>query len=360
MRDVGYSEAPAGFEVIIDRMTRPSHRLRASVPAKKLFTCLANVLLSGMLVALSSHAFAQPSYPTRSVRFIVPYPPGSGTDIVARMLGQKLADAWGQQVVVDNRPGAGAIIGVDAVAKAAPDGYTIGIADNGPLAINPALYPKLPYHPVRDFAPVTLVANLPFILVAHPDLPATSVAELVALAKSRPGQINYASVGNGSAVHLATELLKTRAAIDLVHVPYKGSAPALNGVLSGEASVMFVNLLSSMQLVKAGKLRALATGTPKRLIAAPDLPTVAEAGVPGYEFLAWFGVVAPAGTPRAIVERLNQDLRRVIAMPEIRDRMINQGGFEPVGSTIESFAALIPVEIERWGRLVRETGARVE
>jgi tripartite-type tricarboxylate transporter receptor subunit TctC len=189
---------------------------------------------------------------------------------------------------------------------------------------------------------------------------ANSVAELVALAKARPGQINYASVGNGSAVHLATELFKTRAGIDLVHVPYKGSAPALTGLLGGEASVMFVNLLSSLPMVKAGKLRALATGTPKRLIALPDLPTVAEAGVAGYEFQAWFGVVGPAGLPRPIVERLNQDLRRVIALPEIRDRMINQGGLEPVGSTAESFADRIPGEIELWGKLVRETGARVD
>ena len=317
-------------------------------------------LLTFLLLAAAGHAAAQAAYPTRAVRFIVPYPPGSGTDIVARMLGQKLAEAWGQQVLVDNRPGAGAIIGVDAIAKAAPDGYTIGIADNGPLAINPALYPKLPYNPLRDFAPITLVANLPFILVVHPNVAANSVAELVALAKARPGQINYASVGNGSAVHLATELLKTRAGIDLVHVPYKGSAPALNGVLSGEASVMFVNLLSSLQLVKAGKLRALATGTPKRLLAMPDLPTVAEAGVAGYEYLAWFGVVAPAATPRPIIERLNADLRRVIALPEIRERMVNQGGMEPVGGSAESFAALIPAEIEHWGKLVRETGARVD
>jgi tripartite-type tricarboxylate transporter receptor subunit TctC len=321
---------------------------------------LLRALLIGTLLVWFGHAVAQPAYPARTVRFIVPYPPGSGTDIVARMLGQKLAEAWGQQVVVDNRPGAGAIIGVDAIAKAAPDGYTIGIADNGPLAINPALYPKLPYNPIRDLVPVTLVANLPFILVVHPSVAATSVAELVALARARPGQLNYASVGNGSAVHLATELLKTRAGIDLVHVPYKGSAPALTGVLAGEASVMFVNLLSSLPMVKAGKLRALATGTPKRLIAMPDLPTVAEAGVAGYEYQAWFGVVAPAGTPRAIVERLNADLRRVIAMPDIRERMINQGGLEPVGGSAESFAAMIPAEIEHWGRVVRETGARVD
>ena len=318
------------------------------------------IMLTCLFIAAAGYVHAQTAFPTRSVRFIVPYPPGSGTDIVARMLGQKLTEGWSQQVLIENRPGAGAIIGVDAIAKAAPDGYTIGIADNGPLAINPALYPTLPYHPVRDFAPITLVANLPFILVVHPNVAATSVGELVALAKARPGQINYASVGNGSAVHLATELLKTRAGIDLQHVPYKGSAPALNGVLSGEASVMFVNLLSSLQLVKAGKLRALATGTPKRLLAMPDLPTVAEAGVAGYEYLAWFGVVAPAGTPRPIIERLNTDLRRVIALPEIRDRMVNQGGLEPVVGTPESFSALIPMEIEHWGKLVRETGARVD
>ena len=312
-----------------------------------------------LLFAFAGAAGAQ-QFPSKQIRFIVPYPPGSGTDIVARILGHKMTEAWGQQVLVDNRPGAGAIIGVEAVARAPADGYTIGIADNGPLAINPALYPKLPYSTLRDFAPITLVANLPFILVVHPSVPANTTAELVALAKSRPGQLNYASVGNGSAVHLAMELLKSRAGINLTHVPYKGSAPALQGVLSGEAQVMFVNLLSSMQLVKAGKLRALATGTPRRLKTLPDLPTVAESGVPGYEYQAWFGVVAPAGTPPAIVARLSNELRRIIALPEIHDRLANEGGLEPIGSTAEAFAAMLPGEIERWGRLVRETGARVD
>ena len=312
-----------------------------------------------LLFAFAGAAGAQ-QFPSKQIRFIVPYPPGSGTDIVARILGHKMTEAWGQQVLVDNRPGAGAIIGVEAVARAPADGYTIGIADNGPLAINPALYPKLPYSTLRDFAPITLVANLPFIIVVHPSVPANTTAELVALAKSRPGQLNYASVGNGSAVHLAMELLKSRAGINLTHVPYKGSAPALQGVLSGEAQVMFVNLLSSMQLVKAGKLRALATGTPQRLKAMPDLPTVAESGVPGYEYQAWFGVVAPAGTPPAIVARLSNELRRIIALPEIHDRLANEGGLEPIGSTAEAFAAMLPGEIERWGRLVRETGARVD
>jgi tripartite-type tricarboxylate transporter receptor subunit TctC len=311
------------------------------------------------LLLTASMALAQ-NFPQHPVRLIVPYPPGSGTDIAARVLGQKLTESWGQQVIVENRPGAGAIIGVDAVAKAAPDGYTIGIADTGPLAINPALYPKLPYNPVRDFAPVTLVAKLPFMLVVNPALPVNSVAELVALAKKEPGKINYASVGNGSAVHLATELFKTRAGINLTHIPYKGSAPALQGVLGGEAPVMFVNLLSAMPLVKAGKLRALAAAPATRIGALPDLPTIAEAGVPGYQFEAWFGVIAPAGTPKAIVDKLNQDLRRAIALPEVRDVLFNQGGMEPVGSTVESFANLIPVEVERWGKLVRETGAKVE
>ena len=303
--------------------------------------------------------FAQ-SYPDRTIRFIVPYPPGSGTDIVARLLAQKLPEGLGQPVVIENRPGAGAIIGVEAVARAAPDGYTIGIADTGPLAINPALYSKLSYDPVRDFAPITLVANLPFILVVNPNLGVSSVSELIAQAKARPGQINYASVGNGSAVHLATELFKTRAGIDLTHVPYKGSAPALNGLLAGEASVMFVNLLSSMPHVKTGRLRALAAATPKRIAAVPDLPTIAEAGVPGYEFEAWFGVIAPAGTPPAIVQRLNKEIHAALAQPEVRERMLNQGGFEPVGSSAEEFAATIRREIERWGKLVQATGARVD
>ncbi len=305
-------------------------------------------------------AAAQPAYPSRPIRFIVPYPPGSGTDIVARLLGQKMSESWGQPVVVDNRPSAGAIVGIDAIAKAAPDGYTFGIADTGPLALNPALYPKLPYDPVRDLAPVALIANLPFILVVNPSLPVSNVAELLALAKSRAGQINYASIGNGSAVHLATELLKSMAGIDMLHIPYKGSAGALQGVLSGDASLMFVNLLSSRELVKAGKLRALATASGKRLAAEPSLPTVAEAGVPGYEFQAWFGIVAPAGTPRPIVDKLNEEFRRLLSLPEVRERLTTQGGFELTSGTPEAFSALIRKEIDTWGKLVRQTGAKVD
>ena len=325
-----------------------------------LFAAPAFALVPPLLRAQPVPAIAAGGFPNRPIHFIVPYPPGSGTDIVARILGQKLTESWGQPVLVENRPSAGAIVGVDAIAKAAPDGYTIGIADTGPLALNPALYPKLPYDPVRDLAPVTLIANLPFILVVNPAFPATNVAELLALAKSRPGQINYASIGNGSAVHLATELFKTQAGIHLVHIPYKGSAGALNSVVSGDTSLMFVNLLSSRELVKAGKLRALATASGKRLAAEPGLPTVAEAGVPGYAFQAWFGVVAPAGTPRPIIDRLNQELRRLITIPEVRDRLTTQGGFELAGGTPEAFSALIRSEIGHWGKLVKQTGARVD
>ena len=312
-----------------------------------------------VLLLLAFSAQAQP-YPNRSVRIIVPYPPGSGTDIVARLLGQRIGESWGQPIVVDNRPGAGAIVGVDAVAKSAPDGYTLGIADTGPLAINPSLYPKLPYDPLRDFAPVIEVAKLPFMLVAHPSLGVSSVAELIAEARRRPGQINYASVGNGSGVHLATELFRKRAGIDIVHIPYKGSAPALTDVLAGTTPLMFVNLLSGLPLVRSGKLRALAVGTTERLRALPDVPTVSQAGVPGYQFEAWFGVIAPAGTPVAVVERLNSEFRKVLAAPEVRDRLLNEGGMEPVGGSAAQFARLIAAEREHWGKLVKETGARVD
>ena len=310
-----------------------------------------------MLLAFAAHA---QTYPQRPVRIIVPYPPGSGTDIVARLLGQRISESWGQPIVVDNRPGAGAIVGVDAVAKSAPDGYTLGIADTGPLAINPALYPKLPYDPVRDFAPVVEVAKLPFMLVAHPTLGVSSVAELIAEAKRRPGQINYASVGNGSAVHLATELFRKQAGIDIVHIPYKGSAPALTDVLSGTTPLMFVNLLSGLAHVKSGRLRALGVGTGERLRALPDVPAISQAGLPGYKFEAWFGIIAPAGTPAAIVERLNSEFRRALALADVGDRLRNEGGMEPVGGTAAQFASLISAEREQWGRLVRQTGARVD
>jgi tripartite-type tricarboxylate transporter receptor subunit TctC len=320
---------------------------------------MLRLFLAAALSMASATALPQ-GYPQRPVRIIVPYPPGSGTDIVARLLGQRIGESWGQPMVVDNRPGAGAIVGVEATAKAPPDGYTIGIADTGPLAINPALYPKLPYDPLRDFAPVIEVAKLPFMLVAHPSLGVSSVGELIAAAKRAPGRINYASVGNGSAVHLATELFRKQAGIDLVHIPYKGSAPALNDVVAGTTPVMFVNLLSGLQHVKSGRLRALAVATSSRVRALPDVPTVAEAGVPGYEFQAWFGIVAPAATPAPILDRLNAEFNRVLSAADVRDRLLNEGGMQPVGGSAAQFAALIAREKEHWGKLVKETGARVD
>jgi tripartite-type tricarboxylate transporter receptor subunit TctC len=320
---------------------------------------MLRLFLAAALSIACAAALAQ-GYPQRPVRIIVPYPPGSGTDIVARLLGQRIGESWGQPMVVDNRPGAGAIVGVEATAKAAPDGYTIGIADTGPLAINPALYPKLPYDPLRDFAPVIEVAKLPFMLVAHPSLGVSSVGELIAAAKREPGRINYASVGNGSAVHLATELFRKQAGIELVHIPYKGSAPALNDVVAGTTPVMFVNLLSGLQHVKNGRLRALAVATSSRVRALPDVPTVAEAGVPGYEFQAWFGIVAPVATPAPILERLNAEFNRVLSVADVRDRLLNEGGMQPVGGSAAQFAALIASEKDHWGKLVKETGARVD
>jgi tripartite-type tricarboxylate transporter receptor subunit TctC len=309
-----------------------------------------------LLTAGAAHA----AWPERPVRWIVPYPPGSGTDIVARLLGQRLSETLGKPVVVENKPGAGAAIGVEALANAAPDGYTVGMGDTGPLSINPALYKTLGYDPVSSFAPISRLANLPFVLVVHPDVPAHSVAELIALAKARPGAINYASVGNGSSVHLATELFKNLAGVDLVHIAYKGSAPALQDLLAGQVSVMFVNLLSSLPSIQAGKLRLLAVTPSRRLANLPAVPTVAEAGVPGYEYLSWFGLLAPARTPPEIVARLNADIVAILAEPEIRARLIEQGGVEPVGSTPEDFAATIRADLARYADLVRRTGARVE
>ena len=317
---------------------------------------LAGALL--LLLVLVPPAAA--AWPERAVRWIVAYPPGSGTDIVARLLAQRLTERLGQPVVVENKPGAGGAIGVEAIANAQPDGYTVGMADTGPLAINPALYRKLAYDPIASFEPVSLIATLPFVLVVHPDQPVHSVAELIALAKAKPGQLNYASVGNGSAVHLATELFKTMAGVDLVHIAYKGSAPALQDLLAGRVQVMFVNLLSSLPAIQAGQLRLLAVSTGKRLVNLPDVPTVAEAGVPGYAYETWFGMVAPAHTPPNIVMRLNADIVAILAEPEIRARLIEQGGVDPVGSTPAAFAATIAADIARYAELVKRTGAHID
>lgn len=300
------------------------------------------------------------SWPTKPIRFIIPYPPGSGIDIIARLLGPRIGETLGQPLIVENRPGAGASIGVDAVAKATPDGYVIGFADTGPLANNPALYPDLPYAPMRDLVPIIQVGTLPFMLVVNPSLGVNSVKELIAAAKLDPGKINYASVGNGSSVHLTTELFKKQAGIDMTHIPYKGSAPALVDVVSGRTPVMFVNLLSGLSLVKSGKLRVLAVASGKRIQTLPDVPTVAEAGVPGYQSEAWIGIIVPTGTPAPIVKRLNAEFNRVLEIPSVRDQLLHQGGVQVVGGTPAQFSSLIDREIKYWGKLVKETGAQVD
>ncbi len=299
------------------------------------------------------------NYPSNPIKMIVPFPPGGTTDVLARVLSQELTKAWGQPVIVENRPGVGGNIGSDAVAKSAADGYTLLMGTVGTHGINVSLYKKMPYDAVKDFAPITLVAAVPNILVVHPSLPVKSVKELIEYAKANPNKLNFASAGNGTSIHLCGELFKTMAGVSMTHVPYKGSAPAVTDLIGGQVHLMFDNMPSSLPHVKAGKLRALAVTSAKRSPAAPDLPTIAEAGVPGYDATSWFGVLAPAGTPREIVTKLNQEIVRILALPEIKERLSGQGA-EPVGNSPEQFAAHIKTEIAKWSDVVKASGAQVD
>ena len=305
-------------------------------------------------------AMAQDAYPNRPIKFIVPYPAGAGNDILARMVGQKMAERFGQPVIVENRPGAAANIGLEILANSQPDGYSIGIADTGPLAINPALYPKLTFQPLKDFSPISALVTFQYLLVVNPLVKADSVADLIALAKAQPGKINYASVGSGSVVHLATEMFRAKTEVALTHVPYKASPEALQSVAAGDTQMMFVNVQAATPLLKAGKLRALAIVNQGRSPAFPNLPTMAEAGVPDFGFTAWFGIVAPANLPRPIVQTLNREVNRIMLLPDVRERLATMGGIDIVAGTPEKFSALIQSETEVWGKLVRQTGARIE
>src|SRR2546421_7160654 len=271
-----------------------------------------------------AQAFGQ-TYPDKPVRLIVPLSAGSAVDTLARIPAQKLAELWGQQVVVDNRVGANGTIGTDAAAKAPPDGYTLLLTNDAALATSPALYPKLPYDPVRDFAPITLAATIPVILVVNSSFSVSNVEELIKAAKARPGQIHYASGGNGSAQHLPMEMFKLTAGIDLVHVPYKGLGPAFNDVVGGQIPVMFAGMSNVFPHLKSGRIRALAIGSAKRSAAMPDVPPMQEAGVPGFDYTAWAGFLAPAGTPAAIIEKLNADLSKALLLPEVRDKLATLG-----------------------------------
>jgi len=299
------------------------------------------------------------TYPSRPIRYIVPFAPGGPTDIMSRAIGERVAAAWGQLVVVDNRGGAGGSLGAELVAKAAPDGYTVMIGHVGTHAINASLYQKLAYDPVKDFTPITLVATLPLALVVNPAVPAKTAAELIALARNKPGTLNFASAGNGGPTHLAGELLRTLAAIDIVHVPYKGNAAALTELVGGQVQMMFSNLLTSMPHVRTGRLRALAVSTAKRSAQAPDLPTIAEAGVPGYDVTPWYGILGPAGLPAAIVTRWNREVARIVQLPDMKEKFVAQG-IDLVSSTPEAFAALIKAELPKWRKVVRDSGAKVD
>ena len=316
----------------------------------------AALILAAALAASAAHAGV---YPSKPIRFVVAFPPGGGTDIIARSIAQKLAERLAQQVLVDNRPGAGGNIGTDIVAKSAPDGYTLLMGSAGPLAINASLFAAMPFDPVRDLAPVTLAASTPNVLVVQPSLKATTVTELISLAKAHPGEINFASSGHGTPAHLAGELFNSMAGVKLVHVPYKGATPALADLLGGQVQLMFSTMPPALPHVKDGKLRALAVTSAKRSPATPDLPTVDEAALPGFEANTWHGVVVPAGTPASIVAKLNREIVAILHLPEIVERLSSQGA-EPVGSTPEEFAAYIRSETTKWAKVVRESGARAE
>ena len=315
--------------------------------------------LALLLVAVSSAVWAQGTWPSRPIRFIVPFPPGGATDILARAAAQKLTEAWGQSVVVDNRPGAGGNIGSELVAKAAPDGYTLEMGTVGTHAINSSLYAKMPYDHVKDFTPIILVAGVPNVLEVNPELPVHSVAELIAYAKANPGKLNFASSGSGTSIHLSGELFKVMAGVQMTHIPYKGSAPAMQDLLGGQVQLMFDNLPPSLPQIKAGKLRALAVTTATRAPALPDVPTIAEAGLPGYESSSWFGLLAPTGTPRDIVVKLNAEIASWLATPEAREKLTAIGAIA-MGGTPEDFARHIAAETTKWAGVVKASGAKVD
>lgn len=316
-----------------------------------------------LVVAVATTAFAQnapgkSNYPTRTIRILLPFPPGGGSDIVARKLAQKMTEHWGQQVVVDNRPGAVGNIAAEAAANAAPDGYTLFVAASAQLAVNPAIFPKLPFDPVKSFAPISLVGSVPNMLVANPSLPVHSLKEFINFAKARPGQLNYASAGSGSTAHLSVELLKLETGIELVHVPYRGGSLALTDVISGQVPLMSAGMPSVLGHVKAGKLRALGITALRRSPAAPEIPTFSET-IPKFESIVWYGMLAPAGTPADIVEKLNEEVSNILRMNDTRDVFAAQG-IDTIGGSPAEFAAYIKSELAKWAVVVKKSGTKVD
>ena len=299
------------------------------------------------------------SYPAKPIRFYTPYPPGGTTDILARIVGAKMHEAWGQPVIVEAKPGAGGNIGADFVAKSTPDGYTLLMGASGPLAINASLFSKLPYDPAKDFAPVVLSASVPLVLVAHPSLPVKNAREFIALIKARTGQFNYASAGPGSPQHLTAEMFKFMTKVEMTHIPYKGSGPAIVDLIGGQIPFAFESMIPVLAHVKGGKLRGLAVTSAARSPVLPQIATVAEGGVPGFESIAWYGVVAPAGTPKEIVAKLNGEMVRIANMPDIKQRLMEMGS-PPVAGTPEQFGALIRSEIPKWAKVVKQANVSLD
>lgn len=310
------------------------------------------------LCALGTMQLEAQPFPSKPVRIIVPSTPGDGSDILARSIGQKLTERWGQAVLVENRPGAGGVIGTEAAAKSPADGYTVIMGNAGSHAINQALYPKLSYDVVRDFAAISLIASAPNVFVVNPSVPAKTVAEFIALAKKEPGKYSFASGGNGSSAHLNGEMLKAFAGIEMTHVPYKGSSPAITDVIAGQVQLMIGNLPPILPFIKSGKVRALGVTTTTRFAATPDVPPISET-VSGYESLAWFGLFAPAATPKEILAKWHDDVVAVLALPEIRER-VAQLGFDVVGNTPEAFAAMVRGDIAKWQKVVKASGAKAD
>jgi tripartite-type tricarboxylate transporter receptor subunit TctC len=299
------------------------------------------------------------TFPSKTVKLVVPFPAGGPLDATGRTIGQKLTEAWGQSVIVENKPGAGGNIGAEYVAKSAPDGYTVVMGALSTHAVNPSLYPKMPFDAQKDFAPITLVAVTPNVLVVNPSLPVHSVKELIAYAKANPGKLSFGSGSIGSAGHLAGELFKVDAGVDMVHVPYKGAAPAMQGLLAGDTQLMFDNLASAMSQVKGGKLRALAVTTAERSKLVPELPTMAEAGVPGFDISTWYGLLAPAGTPPDVIAKWNADVTKILSAPEMRERLAAQGA-EAAPDSPADFAKFIASELVKYAKIVKASGAKVD
>lgn len=318
---------------------------------------LRSLLWAAMSCLLAASVHAQP-YPSKPVRVVVPYPPGGPTDIVARVLFQQVAESTGQQFVIDNRAGAGGNIGAEHVAKSPADGYTLLIGTTA-HAINMSLFKSLNYDVQKDLAPVSLLTQGPLVLVTHPQFPANSVKELIDMAKAKPGSLNFASSGNGQSTHLSAELFSSMAGTKMVHVPYKGSAPALSDLMTGQVGIMFDTTLSAMPFVRAGKLKALGVTSPQRTPAAPDVPTIAESGLPGYEVFAWNGVFVPAGTPKPIVAQLNEEVRKAMQLPQVRDKFSAQG-FAASWNSPDQFGVFVRNEVDKWARTVKASGATLD